>query len=236
MDRDQLWGSQMFTRYAIYFTPDGPLADAGAAWLGWDIASGTTVAHPDVADLDLPTLTARPRKYGFHGTVKAPFALAEGCDEPGLRAAFARLCAGLHPITLDRLEVSTLGRFLALVPQGNQNALRDLAAQVVRDLDPFRGPVHPEELARRRKANLSERQEALLMQWGYPHVMDQFRFHMTLTGPVPRRALTETREHAAAYFAPLLPAPFKVDALALVGQGPDGHFSTLARHSLGAVD
>ncbi|HDR28083.1 MAG TPA: phosphonate metabolism protein, partial [Rhodovulum sp.] len=32
-----------YKRYAIYFAPEpGPLAEFGAAWLGWDPLAGTT--------------------------------------------------------------------------------------------------------------------------------------------------------------------------------------------------
>src|SRR5438445_432365 len=31
---------------------------------------------------------------------------------------------------------------------------------------------------------LSARQAELLARWGYPYVHDEFRFHMTLTGPI----------------------------------------------------
>ena len=54
-----------FARYAVYYTPEpGPLADFGAAWLGWDIATGAEVAHPDLPGLPRPVteLTATPRK------------------------------------------------------------------------------------------------------------------------------------------------------------------------------
>ena len=37
-------------RFAVYYTPHrGALAEFGAAWLGWDIASGKSVAHPQLA-------------------------------------------------------------------------------------------------------------------------------------------------------------------------------------------
>ena len=66
-----------FTRYAIYYLPPaGALADFGARWLGWDVRRGAAAVQ-----LDLPGLrdaTEAPRKYGFHGTLKPPFRLAEG--------------------------------------------------------------------------------------------------------------------------------------------------------------
>lgn len=222
----------MFTRYAIYYTPNDAFASAGAAWLGWDVGMGQEVAHPEVAGLDMTALTERPRKYGFHGTVKAPFALAAGRDVEGLRAAVRQLCSDLSAVQLDGLEVATLGRFLALVPLGDQAHLRDMAAQVVRKLDPFRGTPSDAELARRRKANLSTAQEANLTQWGYPHVMDQFRFHMTLTGPVSRGDMVHVQSQVTDHFNPFLPAPFIINALSLAGEGPDGHFVEIERFNL----
>lgn len=223
----------MFTRYAVYFTPKDPLAACGAAWLGWDLQSGQPVAHPAFDEFDIAAVTARPRKYGFHGTIKAPFVLAQGAHPDVLGAACRKLCADLPPVTLERLEVAAFGRFLALEPAGHQDALRDVAARVVRELDAFRAPLTPEALARRRKSNLSADQDALLVKWGYPHVMDQFRLHMTLTGPIPRGQVEAVQAHAAAYFADCLEAPFGIDSLTLVGERADGLFEQIERFRLG---
>jgi hypothetical protein len=91
------------------------------------------------------------------------------------------------PVTIPSLEVRRLGGFIAVVPTEPSAALADLAAATVAALDPFRAPPSEAELARRRKARLSDRQEALLMKWGYPYVMEEFRFHLTLTGRLDRR-------------------------------------------------
>src|SRR5262249_54746601 len=50
--------------------------------------------------------------------------------------------------------------------------------------DNFRSPVTPEERRRRLGAGLTNRQIENLDRWGYPYVLEDFRFHMTLTGPV----------------------------------------------------
>ena len=47
---------------------------------------------------------------------------------------------------------------------------------------PFARPPGAAELERRRKAGLSAAQEKMLLRWGYPYVLDEFRFHLTLTG------------------------------------------------------
>ena len=129
-----------FDRYAIYYTPQGSLAEAGAAWLGWDVARGRAVAHPEVAGLDVAALTQTPRKYGLHATIKPPFVLAEGTTADGLLAEFEALCTRLSPVTLDGLALTPLGRFLALTPEGDTAALNAMAAEVVRGLAFVRRP------------------------------------------------------------------------------------------------
>ena len=224
-----------FSRYAIYYTPPkGPLADFGASWLGWDLVSGIPVAHTEIPGLshDIKTLTDTPRKYGLHGTVKPPFRLAKGKDIEGLEHACTAVAATLAPITLEGLELTRLGGFLALTVKGSQTALSNLAGEVVRTLDPFRTPPSAEELARRRKANLSERQEAYLVQWGYPYVMDEFRFHITLTGRVPRGRAETLREALAPHVAPYLPTPLPINDLTLVGEDDTGMFHEIRRFPL----
>lgn len=220
----------MFERYAVYYTPKGDLARLGAAWLGWDVATGQAVAHPELPGLDVADLTARPRKYGLHGTIKPPMYLADGMTPEGLAAALETLTHSLAPVQLDGLSVTQLGRFLALTPQGETAELAEMAAQVVQTLDPFRAPPSEAELARRRQSNLTPAQEQNLADWGYPYVMDQFRFHITLSGPVDE---AETiLPQLQAHFAPVLPVPFLIDSLTLLGQGEDGMFREIRRYPL----
>jgi Protein of unknown function (DUF1045) len=51
----------------------------------------------------------------------------------------------------------------------------------VEALDHCRAPPDEAELARRRRAKLTPRQDANLVRWGYPYVFDDWRFHVTLT-------------------------------------------------------
>ncbi|MEP0259351.1 DUF1045 domain-containing protein [Sulfitobacter sp.] len=221
-----------FDRYAIYYTPQGSLAEAGAAWLGWDVARGQAVAHPEVAGLDVAALTQTPRKYGLHATIKPPFVLAEGTTADGLLAEFEALCTRLSPVTLDGLALTPLGRFLALTPEGGTAALNAMAAEVVRGLDTFRAPPSEADLARRRQANLTPAQEANLTKWGYPYVMEAFRFHITLTGKLPKGDLPQVTAALAPYITPHLPQPFILDSLTLVGQAEDGMFHEVHRAAL----
>ncbi len=223
-----------FTRYGIYMVPEGALYRAGSDWLGWDSAAGQAVPHPDLPNLPLnaEALTATPRKYGIHGTIKPPFRLAEGCNVEGLKQALAAFTANAPAITLPKLALRPLGRFLALVPETPSDALADLAAKTVRNLDPFRAPATEAELAKRRKKRLSPRQDALLMEWGYPYVMEEFRFHITLTGPLEPGILEPAQTALTAHFAPFLGQPCQINSLGLMGEDAEGRFHLIHRYTL----
>jgi len=224
-----------FRRFAVYYTPpDGPLARFGARWLGWDIATGRAVEQPAPPGLPapLPEITAAPRRYGFHATVKPPFRLAAGHTAAALAEALERFCVRTPGVTLDGLAPAPLGRFLALLPEGDPAPLNALAATVVEGLDDFRAPLSGDELARRRGTGLTPRHEALLARWGYPYVMDAFRFHMTLTGKLPPDSLAAVRAVVDRDLGPLLPRPFTIDGLSLVGEAGDGRFHLIHRYPL----
>lgn len=226
-----------FARYAVYWTPGpGALADFGAAWLGWDPQQGRAVPHPDLPGLPGPVaeLTEEPRRYGLHATLKPPFRLAPGRTAAGLDRAVAALAARLAPARVpEGLALGSLGGFLALLPAGDGAALDALAAEAVAALDAFRAEPEPAELARRRALPLTPRQEALLARWGYPYVMEDFRFHVTLTGRLAPLAAERTAAALAPVLAPLLPRPFVLDALSLLGEDAGGRFHLIARHATG---
>lgn len=222
-------------RYAIYWMPeDGALADLTAAWLGWDALRGVPVRHPDVPGLPRPVaeITVTPRKYGFHGTVKPPFRLADGMTPQRLREAARAFCSGQRPVVLPGLALHRIGGFVALAPEGDDAALQALAAAAVAGLDAFRAPPDASEIARRRPERLTPRQRGHLARWGYPYVMEDFRFHLTLTGDLPDAEAAQVEDALRAPLAPVLPRPFRIDSLCLAGQGRDGMFRLLHRYTL----
>lgn len=225
----------MYSRYAIYYTPapNSPLAEFGARWLGWDSAAGAGVAHPDCGALDVAHITATPRKYGFHATIKPPMRLRMDSDPSGLESALAKFSGRTAPVRLEGLELRSIGRFLALVPVGETAALGRFAASVVMAFDDFRAPPTDAELQKRRKSRLSPAQEENLTRWGYPYVLEEFRFHMTLSGPLeaePREAASEVLQDLLSELAL---APVTIDALTLLGEAEDGVFHQIRRFPLG---
>lgn len=224
-----------FVRFAIYYLPgDDRLADFGAGWLGWDVRRGTARAHPQINGLPLSVsdITKTPRRYGFHATLKPPFHLAENETLQTLQGTVGRLCKTLPPVTCQGLSLSNIGGFLALVVTGETATLASVAARIVTDLDGFRAPATTAEISRRRATGLTPQQDAHLVRWGYPYVLQEFRFHLTLSGKLPPAAVDATRGVLAPILEPLLPAPFVMDSVALVGQRADGRFEMIHHYTL----
>jgi len=213
-------------RFAIYYAPrPGGLADRAADWLAGD---------PALAGLPRPAraLTGDPRRYGFHGTIRAPFRPAEGLGAAAIGDAVAALAARLAPVTCRGLRLEALHGFLALTPEGCRADLLALGAAVVEAADPLRARLNAAEVARRRPDTLSPRQRALLDRWGYPFVMEEFRFHLTLTDRLPGHEVAPVRAALAGYFAPVLPEPFAIEDLCLFGEDAAGNFHLLHRYAL----
>jgi putative phosphonate metabolism protein len=176
-----------FPRYAIYFAAgsDSALSRFGAELLGYDAYTGDELRFPQDAlhvAPDWRDVSADPRKYGFHATLKAPMALAPGKTEAELIAACAKFTAKARPVPVIRPVVDAISGFIAVIPAEPVDALQQLAADCTRDFDAFRAGLTAEDRARRGPEKLSERQRDYLDRWGYPYVMEEFRFHMTLTG------------------------------------------------------
>ncbi len=228
----------MTARFAIYFSPDGgsPLARVGAAWLGRDCATGEEPRHPAVPGFPparIAEITAPARHYGFHATLKPPFALAEGrtADElDRLLDDFARRRAPVGGLTL---AVRVLDGFLALMPTRESAELQGLAADCVRVFDSFRASASDEELRQRRSAGLSALEESLLQCWGYPYVMEGFRFHMTLTGRLPPEERERLAPVLSRMFDPVIGPSFAIDAVGLFRQeSRDRPFRLVRRYPL----
>ncbi len=223
-----------FTRYAIYFAPptEADWTKFATRWLGWDMETGTEVSHPDVDGVDVAAITDTPRKYGLHATMKPPFRLRDGQSFDALQEACAALARRSTPVTLDGLEIARLGRFLALRPLGDPHALNALATACVQDLDQFRARATQAEIDRRRANGLTPEQDANLIRWGYPYVLESFRFHITLSGKLDKTVLTSVQASLDINLAPLLPVPFQINDLALVGEAEDGQFHLIHRYAL----
>lgn len=229
----------MTERFAIYFAPSATsnLWERAATWLGRDASDGDLFSGP-VAGIDrnrLLNLTQSANRYGFHATIKAPLALADGATEADLRAALTAFAARHRPFDLGRLKLASIQGFLALLADENE-ALQDFAAHVVEDFEPFRAPMSVKDRAARAGKGLSERQIELLDAYGYPYVFEEFQFHMTLTDRLAEADAHEIAQAAGTWFGPVLDEPIMFDRLSLF-QEPDAGkpFRRVADFKLGTT-
>jgi putative phosphonate metabolism protein len=217
-------GSIKRPRYAVYFAlpRDSRLWQAAQAWLGRDCESGAALERPVLngwSAADLAEVTSSPRHYGFHGTLKAPFELATGKTLADLQEAVRCFGATQPAFTAPPLKIAAIGPFLALTLSTPCPALQALAAAAVTELDPLRAPLGEADLARRLRSDLTGRQRELLLTWGYPYVLEEFRFHMTLTGPIADATRRDDlRDRLAERFRPLLAQPVPVSEICLYSQ------------------
>lgn len=209
-------------RHAIYFTPDphGLLHRLGSQWLGRDAVNWKTISEQP--DARLAGLTTEARRYGFHGTLKPPFRLKEGTTFSALEVATRRISSQHVAFSAGLLGLKIIDGFLALAPETENEALDHLAADCVRHLDDFRRPADDAEIARRRAAGLTDRQDAHLLRWGYPYVFDDFRFHMTLSRKLSDEERAWIWPLAQTHFAGVLGKPLEIDAISLVTEPSDG--------------
>lgn len=217
-------------RVAVYWVPerDHPLWQAGCSWLGRDPESGATFPLPSGVDADVVAEAAR---YGFHATLKAPFATLGGIE--ALEAAATLLAGSIEPFAL-RLEVAELHGFLAIRESQPSEALDRLGAACVRDLDRFRAPLSESELARRRRSPLTPAQDGLLVRWGYPYVLEEWRFHLTLSKRLDASKATPLRRRAEAWFGPALAETVPFTGIALFEEhAPGAPFRLVRRITLG---
>jgi putative phosphonate metabolism protein len=214
-------------RYAIYYAAaaDSELDRFGAHLLGYDAFRGEDLPFPGGIEHTMPDwrdLTRDPRKYGFHATLKAPMLLADGKTEQDLLAACKAFAGLARPIPVISPVVNAIGDFIAIVPAHPSAELQQLAADAVTGFENFRAPLTPQDRARRNPERLSPKQREYLDRWGYPYVMEEFRFHMTLTGRLPADRGESVLAVLRQRFSDLPIVTLAVDRITLLRQDDPG--------------
>lgn len=210
-------------RYAIYFVPaaDSALYRFGASLIGYDAYSGHPLAFHEGIEAEVEgweRFTNDPRKYGFHATLKAPISLAAGKNESELIAAMGEFAQTPRAIPVITPTIRSISRFIAIVPETRCEELQAFAQDCVTMLDSFRAPLTAADRERRNLSALSERQITYLDRWGYPYVLEEFRFHMTLAGSLPANRLEVVTTTLQQRFATLGLTSIPIDRLTLLRQ------------------
>lgn len=226
--------AETFERFAIFWLPrdDSPLAAFGREWFGVRPEHGET-GQP--ADFGLPAelaaeAIARPRRYTLHGTIVAPFRPAQGVCGETVADELRAFCARRVARRTAPLRPTRLTRHLALIPSGGIAGLDWLAADCVTHFNAFRAPATDADLARFPPAQHPPRQRQHVREFGYPYVLSDFIFHITLAGPLAPDQLERVEAALSHRLAPLIRTPLEIDSLCLLGDpGGDAPFRLIAR-------
>lgn len=211
-------------RYAIYYAPAlGSALDVfGQTWLGLrgrDALSAALGANSSVSLERISQLTESPRRYGFHGTLKPPFELNPNSRPAGLIAAARVFASTRTPIQLPPLELAVIGKFIALTPIAESAALERLAAACVRAFEGYRAPLSKKQEDDYKLNKLTVHQEQMLEHWGYPYVMEEFRFHISLTDRIDEdRERTAVMDLLTRLTKPVLGEPVLIRDLVVFAQ------------------
>jgi putative phosphonate metabolism protein len=213
-------------RFAIYFAPPATseLWQRAAHWLGRDAVTGhvPNAGIPGISGEELTALTPSAARYGFHATLKAPMALAEGVSRETLEAELTAFGLRHGPVTIGRLKPELLDGFLALTPVVQSAELTEFAGKAVAELDALRAPMSAHDREKRLKSNLTPYQIGLMDHYGYPYVMDQFLFHMTLTDRMAEETRGPVVAAAQKWFAPILDDNVLLDRISLFHEAEPG--------------
>jgi putative phosphonate metabolism protein len=209
-------------RVALYYAPaeDDPLWRLGSDWLGRDARSNERRPQPELAAIE--EITAEPRLYGFHATLKPPMRLRDGSCHDEFVEGVEQVAAGVPQFDLPPLRVADLAGFLALREAEPSPALQALADACVAGVDEFRAPPSELELARRRRNGLPAAAKTMLVRWGYPYVFATWFFHMTLTRRLAPDEHECIRPAAERFFAPVLRGPRHVTDICVFTQAEPG--------------
>jgi 2'-5' RNA ligase len=212
-------------RYAVYFCP---AAGSGLGAFGREWLASTSL--PGLTSAAVHDLLADVRRYSWHATLRSPFALADGASYDDLRRKLSHIAQQHNAFELP-LQLDQLAGFLALRPAGNHAAINALADQCVRELEPLRAPLS-DAMRQRRATGLDDIELRLLEQFGYPYVLERYRFHITLSAPATADEERVLCTWLSSKVATLPPA--QIDALTICCEREPGKdFEQLERIPLG---
>ncbi|MDR2349246.1 MAG: DUF1045 domain-containing protein [Deltaproteobacteria bacterium] len=220
----------MRNRLAVYFVPedDSPLGIFGGRLLGRLPRAGTPVeraSFPGPRGRGFERSAEKAGRYGFHATLVAPF--VPRVSEKTVANALKEFSKTRETIRMPGLAPKIMpGRFAALVPgDAVPESLGKLEKALVETMDEFRDKsVPPKD-----RGPLTERQKILMKKWGYPRVLGEFRFHLTLAGDVDENFFRLVGE----LMTPAVLEPFAIDSLSLSREDPDGIFRLVGSFRLG---
>lgn len=233
-----------YSRYAIFYAPpkESNLEEFGRYWFGWDPLNAKLINNKrrinylnrfgikNLINIDKNVLIAK--KYGFHGTLIPPFKLNKNYSTNTLFKKTEEIAKKLKKFKFYKFKLKKINNFYAFVQNKKNNNINKLSNRLVRELFKFRSPLTKKEIDRRNPSKLSKLQLNILYKWGYPYLMSEFNFHMTLASEVTGNKLYLELKKIERNKEIILNEINNFDKIYIFGENQKGMFENLENFSL----
>ena len=233
-----------YSRYAIYYAPpkESSLEEFGRYWFGWDPLNAKLINNKhrinylnrfgikNLINIDKNVLI--PKKYGFHGTLIPPFKLHKNYSTNTLFKKTEEIAKKFKKFKFYKFKLKKINNFYAFVQNKKNNNINKLSNRLVRELFKFRSPLTKKEIDRRNPSKLSKLQLNILYKWGYPYLMSEFNFHMTLASEVTGNKLYLELKKIERNKEIILNEINNFDKIYIFGENQKGMFENLENFSL----
>lgn len=209
-----------FARYAIYYTPQPgtALSAFGRSWFGRanDGATLEAFSAAGLSESGFAKTPAAPGRYsGLHALFHPPFTLRDEIELDGLKSQLIDFAAHHGSVDTGPLTLARSGRYLVLRPIEPRPALEGLSAECVRAFEDIAAAADASDDVR----HLSRNQRLLLKSFGNPRVASEYRFSITLTGPLDAAHLERVSQALWPVIEEICSSGVTVDGLSLFGDG-----------------
>ena len=233
-----------YKRVAIYFLPkkNSSLENFGKNLLGRDINKKKKISLTRRQKYfinrgftyfdELKDYCEEPAKYGFHATLKAPFRLKRNVKTKNFYDVISHIAAQHSRFKIKGLKIVYSKKFTFITSRKPNKLLINLENDLVKHLDTFRAELNKTEIKKRIPDSLTFKQNKYLKEWGYPFVLDQFKFHMTLMNQNNNKLSNKQKLELEKLIYKISNNLLEFNEISLLGENKNGYFEEIKRFKL----
>ena len=233
-----------YKRVAIYFLPkkNSSLENFGKNLLGRDINKKKKISLTRRQKYfinrgftyfdELKDYCEQPAKYGFHATLKAPFRLKRNVKTKNFYDVISHIAAQHSRFKIKGLKIVYSKKFTFITSRKEIKSLINLENDLVKHLDTFRAELNKTEIKKRNPDSLTFKQNKYLKEWGYPFVLDQFKFHMTLMNQNNNKLSNKQKLELEKLIYKISNNLVEFNEISLLGENKKGYFEEIKRFKL----
>ena len=233
-----------YKRVAIYFLPkkNSSLENFGKNLLGRDINKKKKISLTRRQKYfinrgftyfdELKDYCEQPAKYGFHATLKAPFRLKRNVKTKNFYDVISHIAAQHSRFKIKGLKIVYSKKFTLITSRKPNKLLINLENDLVKHLDTFRAELNKTEIKKRIPDSLTFKQNKYLKEWGYPFVLDQYKFHMTLMNQNNNKLSNKQKLELEKLIYKISNNLLEFNEISLLGENKNGYFEEIKRFKL----